>query len=103
MERSMERSTNSGAVPRTGLKIGLVTEPFSTWPLERFTEWLVREAPTVTDLEVGAGGYALPGHCDTPVLLRDRQARRTWLESITGRGLRLGALNVSGNPLHPDP
>ncbi len=101
MERSMERSTSSEG-RRAGLRIGVVTEPFTNWSLEQFMDWLLREAPEVTDLEVGAGGYALPGHCDTGLLLRDAAARRRWVDEITARGLRVGALNVSGNPLHPD-
>ncbi len=98
MERSMERSIAAGE-----LRIGVVTEPFTKWPLDRFMGWLRREAPDVTDLEVGAGGYSLPGHCDVPLLLRDAAARRRWVGGIAGHGLRVGALNVSGNPLHPDP
>jgi sugar phosphate isomerase/epimerase len=98
MERSMERSIAAGE-----LRIGVVTEPFTKWPLDRFMDWLRREAPDVSELEVGAGGYALPGHCDTPLLLRDAAARRRWVGLIAGHGLRVGALNVSGNPLHPDP
>ena len=65
-------------------------------------DWLLREAPLVTDLEVGAGGYAPPGHCDTKLLLRDAHAREAWAREVTSRGLRVGALNVWGNPLHPD-
>jgi sugar phosphate isomerase/epimerase len=97
MERSMERSIAAGE-----LRIGVVTEPLTKWPLERFMDWLTREAPDVTELEVGVGGYALPGHCDMPLLLRDAAPRRRWVEQIAAHGLRVGALNVSGNPLHPD-
>jgi len=56
----------------------------------------------VTDLELGAGGYAPTGHCETAVLLRDATARRSWQREIDARGLRLVALNAWGNPLHPD-
>ena len=66
-------------------------------------DWLVRDAPLVTDLEIGTGGYAPTGHCDMPLLLGDAAARRWWLREISARGLRVGALNVWGNPLHPDP
>jgi sugar phosphate isomerase/epimerase len=98
MERSMERSIALGE-----LHIGVLTEPFTKWPLDSFMDWLRREAPDVTELEIGVGGYALPGHCDMHLLLRDAEARRRWHEGIAERGLRVGALNVSGNPLHPDP
>jgi sugar phosphate isomerase/epimerase len=84
-------------------RIGLVTEPFANRSLVEVMDWLVKEAPLITDVEVGSGGYAPTAHCDLPHLLRDAAARKTWLGEITARGLRLGALNVWGNPLHPDP
>ncbi len=84
------------------LRIGVVTEAFADRPLAEVMDWLVRDAPLVTDLEVGAGGYAPTGHCDMPRMLTDANARNAWLKEISSRGLRLAALNVWGNPLHPD-
>src|SRR5213593_2089290 len=83
-------------------RIGVVTEPFASRPLTDVMEWLLRAAPSVTDLEVGAGGYAPTTHCETPLLLRDASAREAWAAEIASRGLRVAALNVWGNPLHPD-
>lgn len=83
-------------------RIGLVTEAFANRPLVDVMNWLVREAPVVTDLEIGTGGYAPAGHCDMGLLLRDAAARKAWVDEIDARGLRIGALNVWGNPLHPD-
>jgi sugar phosphate isomerase/epimerase len=65
-------------------------------------DWLVANAPAVTGLEVGAGGYAPTGHCNLPLLLRDASARKRWLDEISARGMSIAALNVWGNPLHPD-
>ena len=79
-----------------------MTEAFASRPLIEVMDWLVREAPSVTDLEVGAGGYAPPGHCDTGHLLADAGARRAFLDEAAARGLRVAALTVWGNPLHPD-
>jgi sugar phosphate isomerase/epimerase len=84
-------------------RLGVVTEPLAHRPLVEVMDWLVREVPLVTDLEIGAGGYAPTNHCDLPALLRDASARRSWLKEITVRGLHLSALNAWGNPLHPDP
>jgi sugar phosphate isomerase/epimerase len=64
--------------------------------------WLQREVPEVTDLEVGVGGYAPHPHCDVALLLARAQSRAAWLDQITAHGLRVGALNAWGNPLHPD-
>jgi sugar phosphate isomerase/epimerase len=84
------------------VRIGVVTEAFADRPLVDVMDWLVRDAPLVTDLEVGAGGYAPTAHCDMPRMLRDASARNAWLKEISSRDLRLAALNVWGNPLHPD-
>jgi sugar phosphate isomerase/epimerase len=84
-------------------RVGVVTEALASRPLVEVMDWLVRELPEVTDLEIGTGGYAPTTHCDMRALMHDSAARRGWAHEITSRGLRIGALNVWGNPLHPDP
>jgi len=84
------------------LRLGVVTEAFANRSLRDVMDWVLASAPRITDLELGAGGYAPTGHCDMPLLLRDAHARKAWLGEITARGLRVAALNVWGNPLHPD-
>lgn len=84
------------------LRIGLVTEPLAHRALLDVMDWVVEEVPEITDLEIGTGAYAPTSHCDMPVLLGDPSARRMWQAEIAARGLRLSALNVWGNPLHPD-
>jgi sugar phosphate isomerase/epimerase len=66
-------------------------------------DWLSAVAPSVKDLELGTGGYSPSGHCEAGDLLRDAQGRKKWQAAIDRRGFRVAALNVSGNPLHPDP
>jgi sugar phosphate isomerase/epimerase len=83
-------------------RIGMVTEAMADRSLVDVMDWLVREAPGITDLEIGTGAYAPTSHCDMSALLRDGDARRAWLAEVETRGLRVGALNVWGNPLHPD-
>ena len=77
---------------QAGLRIGVVLEAFLDWPLEQVMSWLQRAAPEVTDLEIGAGGYAPHPHCDVDGLLRDGQARAAWLARIGGHRLRVDAL-----------
>jgi sugar phosphate isomerase/epimerase len=84
------------------LRIGVVLEAFLDWPLDRVMPWLREHAPDVTDLEIGAGGYAPRPHCDVPALLASDQARAAWRDEIARHGLRIDALNAWGNPLHPD-
>ena len=51
-------------VARRPLRIGLVSEPPVKQPLTQVMDWVLREAPEITDLEVGAGRYAPPDHCE---------------------------------------
>src|SRR5579862_7928256 len=84
------------------LRIGVVLEAFLDWPLDQIMPWLREHAPDVTDLEIGAGGYAPHPHCDVEGLLASDQARSAWQDGIARHWLRIDALNAWGNPLHPD-
>jgi sugar phosphate isomerase/epimerase len=88
--------------PRGDMRIGVVLEAFLDQPLEAVLAWLRQAAPEITDIEVGAGGYAPHPHCDVAALLASARARAGWLDSVARHGLRLDALNAWGNPLHPD-
>jgi sugar phosphate isomerase/epimerase len=83
--------------------IGLVTEALIRRPLTDVMDWLVHDVPEITGLEVGTGAYAPTNHCNMPRLLSDASARRAFDQEIAMRGLHIAALNVWGNPLHPDP
>ena len=83
--------------------IGLVTEALIRQPLTEVMDWLAREVPEITALEIGTGAYAPTHHCDMPRLLSDAEARRVFRREVGARGLHIAALNVWGNPLHPDP
>ena len=82
--------------------VSVVLEAFLDQPLPDVLAWLNAEAPDVTAVEVGAGGYAPHPHLDPEAVLRDAGARAHWLGLLADHGMRLDALNVWGNPLHPD-
>ena len=84
------------------MRFGVVLEAFLERTLDDALDLLAATAPAVTDLEVGVGGFAPSPHCDVERLLRDERARNAWLDAVEGRGYRVSALNVSGNPLDPD-
>jgi len=84
------------------LRIGVVLEAFIDRPLEETLSWLRRDAPQVTRVEVGAGGYAPHPHCDVAALLGSAQARAAWLDAVARHEMAVSALNAWGNPLHPD-
>jgi sugar phosphate isomerase/epimerase len=85
------------------VNIGFFTDAMADRSLVEVLDWLTHAAPEVTRVEVGTGGYSPSRHVDRASVLADAGARRAWLEQITSRGFTLSAINVSGNPLHPDP
>jgi sugar phosphate isomerase/epimerase len=84
------------------LRVGLFTDAFGEWPLEAVLDWLAEELPDVRDVEIGTGGYSPAPHCDRRSLLESKRARDGFLAALESRGMRLAALNVSGNPLEVD-
>jgi sugar phosphate isomerase/epimerase len=84
------------------MRLGVVLEAFLDRALTNVLDLLAESVPEVRDLEVGVGGFAPAPHCDVALLLRDGAAREAWRAEIEGRGFRVCALNVSGNPLDPD-
>ena len=83
------------------MRIGLLLETFPDWTLDEIMDFAAGRCPEITDLEVNVGGFAGRPHCPVEELLQDEAARTRWLQSIAGRGFRINALNVSGNPLDP--
>jgi sugar phosphate isomerase/epimerase len=82
------------------VRLALVTEGMIHRSLDGLMDWLDDHAPGIRDLEVGTGGYSPLGH--SPLELASAE-RRAWHSRVNGRGYRVAAFNVSGNPLHPDP
>jgi sugar phosphate isomerase/epimerase len=84
------------------IRIGFLTDGMPDRSLEEIAGWAARTG-LVQDLEIGVGGYSLAPHCDATELLGEAGKLRTWKAVLDDAGLGLSALNVSGNPLHPDP
>ena len=80
----------------------MVVEAFVDLSLEATLNFLSLEAPDVSVIEVGSGGYAPHPHCDVEELLASEQARRDWLALLDRYDIGLDALNAWGNPVHPD-
>lgn len=83
-------------------KLAVVLEALADEPLDKALAFLRDRAPAVTGIEVDVGGYAPAHHCDMHELLRDPAARREFAGRVAAFGLTICALNVWGNPLHPD-
>jgi sugar phosphate isomerase/epimerase len=82
--------------------IGVVLEAFIDRDLDAALGFLQRTSPEVTHIEVGAGGYAPHPHFDPDLALVDDGYVRSFLDTLERYGITLDALNVWGNPLHPD-
>jgi sugar phosphate isomerase/epimerase len=55
----------------------------------------------ISCVEFAAGNWSTSPHIDVPALLASRRGRNDFLAAIDSRGLRISALNASGNQLHP--
>ncbi|TMC40199.1 MAG: sugar phosphate isomerase/epimerase [Chloroflexi bacterium] len=71
-------------------------------PLAQVARWAAATG-LVQDLELGVGGYSPVPHCVPADLLGHPDAVRRLRASVEDAGLGISALNVSGNPLHPNP
>jgi sugar phosphate isomerase/epimerase len=92
----LERST---AALRRILKIGLLTDALDRLTLIEALDWCAER--DIAAVELGVGGYSGTPHADL-TLLGDAAGRDRLLGLLAERELELAALNVSGNPLHPD-
>jgi sugar phosphate isomerase/epimerase len=83
-------------------KIGVVLEAFLDRSLQDTLAFLNKEAPEVSKVEVGAGGYAPHPHLDVDELLKSSGARKNWTATLSKYDIQLDALNAWGNTLHPN-
>jgi len=81
------------------VRIGVLTDALERLPLDDAAAWCADAG--IEAVELGVGGYSPAPHADLS-LLGDRAARDRLLGVLADHGLELAALNVSGNPLHPD-
>jgi len=82
--------------------LAVVAEAFLDRSLTEMLDWLLQNAPEITAVELGSGGYAPHPHCDRQRLLSDKRLRSQWQGELDTRGFVVTALNAWGNPLHPD-
>jgi sugar phosphate isomerase/epimerase len=83
------------------MQIGLLTDAFAHLTRAQTLAWCA--AHGIGCVEFGTGGYSIAPHASLAQLSASEPARRALADELAGHGLTLGALNVSGNPLHPDP
>jgi sugar phosphate isomerase/epimerase len=82
------------------MKVGLLTDALEHLPRDAALRWCAEHG--IRAVELGVGGYSPAPHADLS-LLADPAGQDTLLGALGEHGIELAALNVSGNPLHPDP
>ena len=95
MGGDLERSNSA-------IRIGLLTDAMPDRSLEEVASWAARTG-LVQDVEIGVGGYSGAPHCNAAELVANPRKLRQWQAILDHAGLGISALNVSGNPLHPNP
>ncbi|MDF3307202.1 sugar phosphate isomerase/epimerase [Rhodococcus sp. T2V] len=81
------------------MEIGLLTDSLGDLPFEDALDFAA--ANGISTIELAFGGWSSAPHTDLDDLLVNAGSRRRLVDAIESRGLRLEALNASGNQLHP--
>lgn len=81
------------------MEIGLLTDSLAQHPLPRVLDTAVELG--ITTVELAMGNWSSAPHADVDALVADGAKRKELIGAIEARGLRLEALNASGNQLHP--
>lgn len=82
------------------MKVGLFLALFSDKSLEDALDIAVAEG--IQAVEIGAGAYPGTPHLDVAKLLESKAERDKLIRAIEKRELKLTALSVHGNPIHPN-
>lgn len=82
------------------MKIGAYTACLHDKTLSEALE-LLRDMG-LTSIEVNTGGFIPAPHIPVDALMASDRAVKEYLAEIADSGIELTALNVNGNPLHPD-
>lgn len=81
------------------MQIGVYTDSLGGMSQGEMLDVVAREK--VTWLELGCGNWSPAPHLDVFELLEHDSERKVFLSRVGDHGLRIGALNCSGNPLAP--
>ena len=81
------------------MDLGVCSAVYSELPIE---EALDRFAPLgIKSVEIFSGGSGVNSHIDAPALLASGKALADYEDIFKRRGMRIGSLNATANPVHP--
>lgn len=81
------------------MRLGFVSDSLGGLPFKDMLDHAQRLG--VSGVEVNTCGWSTAPHFDLQVILRDKNAQKTFLGAFAERGLDVISLNANGNPLHP--
>ena len=81
------------------MQIGLITDSLGHLPLGTVLDFCA--ANGMSHVEFGTGNWSAAPHFDLAAMRASPARRDEFMGSLSSRGLKLSALNCSGNPLHP--
>jgi sugar phosphate isomerase/epimerase len=82
------------------MKVGLFLVILNSMKLDQALDYVASLG--VKAVEFGAGAYAGTAHCNPEALLSSERKIKELLNAVTSRGLKISALNLAGNPIHPN-
>lgn len=83
------------------MELGVLTNLYGDMSLDDVLAKL--SAMGITMAEIGCGGFPGKAHCDPEVLLADPQALQHFKDTFAHHHMRISALSVHGNCVHPNP
>lgn len=83
------------------MELGVLTNLYGNMSLDEVLAKL--SAMGITMAEIGCGGFPGKAHCDPEVLLADPQALQHFKDTFAHHHMRISALSVHGNCVHPNP
>ncbi len=99
-------ATISSPIPPKGpsamqkLPIGIIDTAYFDLQLDEMLEKLTAQG--IEAVEICTGGYGEPKHIPVEDILADPAKGKAWKKKFEDRNIKVGALNSSGNPLHPN-
>lgn len=81
------------------MKLGICSAVYSEIPLNDALDRFKKIG--IESVEVFSGADGVNNHIDVPNLLASAASRREYLDRFASRGMCIGSLNATGNPVHP--
>lgn len=82
------------------MKLGVMTVCLGAYNLEETLTYL--KGLGVQEVEIGCGGSPGTAHCDARKFLKNPALIAEFEKTIAASGIKLAALSVHGNPVHPN-